>query len=335
LTRTVVASAPTRIDLAGGTLDIWPLQVLVPGALTLNVAISLRAHARVSPRSDRRIVVVSRDQKTRAVAALGTEPGDVPHGPLSFLLRIALALRPRRGLTLETRATAPAGSGLGGSSALGVAAGAALARCTGRRLGKDALRSRVQNLEAQELRVPTGSQDYLAALHGGIAAYEHGFEGTVRRAIPIPSGLERRLVLAYAGEAHRSGFSNWDMFRRYVEGERRTVRHMEDIARIAREMRDALLARDLDEAGRLLGEEGRLRYRLAPTVGTRAILKVDAAARRAGALGVKVCGAGGGGCQVAFAAEGRESAVRDAMIAAGAAILPIEIERRGVLVTGR
>src|SRR6185503_19959421 len=56
--RGIAASAPTRIDLAGGTLDIWPLSVLVPGALTLNVAISLRSGVVVTPRSDRRVVVV-------------------------------------------------------------------------------------------------------------------------------------------------------------------------------------------------------------------------------------------------------------------------------------
>lgn len=333
--RAVVASAPTRIDLAGGTLDIWPLSVLVPDALTLNAAISLRAHVRVTPRDDRRVTVVSRDQRASASAALGTDPGAVRRGPLSFLLRLALAFRPERGLTLESHAEAPAGSGLGGSSTLGIAAGAALSRFTGARLGKAELLTRVLNLEAQELRVPTGRQDYLAALHGGLAAYEHGIDGTERRPIPVPSGLEDRLVLAYAGEAHRSGFSNWDMFRRYVAGEKRTVRHMEEIARLGREMKDALVARDLEEAGRLLGEEGRLRYRLAPTVGTPTLLRVDAAARRAGALGVKVCGAGGGGCQVAFAAKGRADSVRRAMIAAGAAILPIGIERRGVAVSER
>jgi D-glycero-alpha-D-manno-heptose-7-phosphate kinase len=330
----VTASAPTRIDLAGGTLDIWPISVLVPGALTLNLAISLRARVRITPRSDRKVVIVSRDQGKRASAPCGLDPGRA-RGPLSLLLRLALAFRPERGLTLESEAEAPAGSGLGGSSTLGIAAAAALARFTGERLGKEALLRRVQNLEAIELRVPTGTQDYLAALHGGLAAYEHGPDGTARRAIPIPAELPRRIVVAYAGEAHRSGFSNWDMFRRFVEGETLTVRRMEEIARLARQLRDALVARDLDEAGRIVGEEGRLRYRLAPTVATPTLLRVDAAARRAGALGVKVCGAGGGGCQVAFSREGRSGDVREAMIAAGARILPVRIERRGVIVSGR
>jgi D-glycero-alpha-D-manno-heptose-7-phosphate kinase len=82
----------------------------------------------------------------------------------------------------------------------------------------------------------------------------------------------------------------------------------------------------------LLGEEGRLRYSLAPSVATPKILAVDAAARRAGALGVKVCGAGGGGCVVAFAAEGRRRAVADAIKGANARVLEAPPARRGLKV---
>jgi D-glycero-alpha-D-manno-heptose-7-phosphate kinase len=64
----VGASAPTRIDLAGGTLDIWPLSVMVPGAMTVNLAVELRAHAEVEPRRDGRVEVVSADRG----------PGDPP-----------------------------------------------------------------------------------------------------------------------------------------------------------------------------------------------------------------------------------------------------------------
>jgi D-glycero-alpha-D-manno-heptose-7-phosphate kinase len=330
--RGISSSAPTRIDLAGGTLDIWPLSVLVPGAQTLNVAISLRARVRVRSRSDRRIVVISRDRGMRASCRLGAT-GDAK-GPLSLLLRLVLAFRPSRGLTIESEAEAPAGSGLGGSSALGIATAAALDRFTRAGLTREALRTRVMNLETQELRVPTGTQDYLAALHGGLAAYEHLHDGTVRHAIPVPDGLAGRLVLVYAGEPHHSGYSNWEMFRRYLDGEKGTVRRMEEIARIARELKDALVAGDLTASGRLLGEEGKLRYSLAPSVATPKLLRVDAAARRAGALGVKVCGAGGGGCQLAFAREGRSEAVGAAMVAAGARLLPVRIERRGVIVSG-
>jgi galactokinase/mevalonate kinase-like predicted kinase len=180
--------------------------------------------------------------------------------------------------------------------------------------------------------VPT-NQDYLAALWGGLAAYHHGVDGVVRQPLPNADALASRLVLAYTGQPRQSGFSNWDMFRRYVEREAATKRRMETIARLARAMRDALAAGDLDETGRLLGAEGRLRYSLAPSVATPALRAADAAARRAGALGAKVCGAGRG-CLVAFAREGRRDDVARAIARTGASLLAVRVARRGVAVSG-
>jgi D-glycero-alpha-D-manno-heptose-7-phosphate kinase len=330
-TTQVTASAPTRIDLAGGTLDIWPLSVIVPGAVTVNLAVELRATVRVGRRRDGRVEVVSRDRRRRATRRLPLTD-EACAGPLSLLLRLIRAFDSGSGLALTSAATAPAGAGLGGSSILAIAAGAALSRLEGRPLTGQRLLRRVMNLETVELAVPTGNQDYLAAIHGGLAAYHHGTDGTRRERLPLPPGLQDRLVLAYTGEPRRSGFSNWDMFRRFVDGERRTVRRMESIARIARELVDALREEDLDAAGRLVGEEGRLRYSLAPSVATDALRRAGSAARRAGALGVKVCGAGGGGCLVALAREGRREAVAGAMAASGARLLEAREARRGIVV---
>jgi D-glycero-alpha-D-manno-heptose-7-phosphate kinase len=329
--RTVTASAPARIDLAGGTLDIWPLAVLVPRAVTVNLAIRLPASVTIRGRSDDRVQVISRDRGSRVTRALPL--GARPLGPLALPLRIVAAFAPRGGLTMVLHAAAPAGAGLGGSSTLAVAAGGALARWTGERLGAERLIRRVMNLETAELGVPTGNQDYLAAFHGGLSAYHHQPDGTCRERLAVPRGLAERLVLAYTGQPRRSGFSNWDMFRRFVDGERRTVMRLESIARIAGEMLEALRRGELDTVGRLLGEEGRLRYSLAPSVGTPLLLAADRNARAAGALGVKVCGAGGGGCIVAFAREGRAKAVAQAMARSGAEVLPLRIAGRGLVVS--
>jgi D-glycero-alpha-D-manno-heptose-7-phosphate kinase len=323
-------SAPTRIDLAGGTIDIWPINQMIEDAVTVNLAVGLRAHADVTPRRDGNLELVSVDRGRRIVHALPLRPSAFT-GPLSWLARLAHAFAPETPLSLVCRAEAPAGAGMGGSSALGIAAGAALARASGERLGKDALLSRVMNLETREIGVPTGNQDYLAALWGGLAAYHHRPDGVAREALPDPRALESRLVVAYTGQPRQSGFSNWDMFRRYIEKDGQTRRHMRTIARVAVAMRDALAAGALDDAGRLLGEEGRLRYTLAPSVATDALRAADSAARRAGALGAKVCGAGGGGCMVAFAREGKRDAVASAIARTGATVLPVRAARIGVV----
>jgi D-glycero-alpha-D-manno-heptose-7-phosphate kinase len=330
--RPATATAPTRIDLAGGTLDIWPISQMVPDAVTVNLAVRLTAHARVTPRRDRKLEVLSVDRGRHVVHRLPLRPAAF-RGPLSWLVRLTDAFAPDTPLTLACRAEAPAGAGLGGSSALGIAAGAALARATGERLSREALLRRVMNLETREIRVPTGQQDYLAALWGGLSAFRYRPDGVVREALPDARRLEERLVLAYTGQPRQSGFSNWDMFRRFIEKEPATVRRMEEIARLAREMRDALDVGAIDDAGRLLGEEGRLRYSLAPSVATDALRAADRAARRAGALGAKVCGAGGGGCMVAFASEGRRESVARAIAGTGANLLTVHVASRGVVVS--
>jgi len=331
--RASAASAPTRIDLAGGTLDIWPISQMVEGAITVNVAIGLRAHAAVTPRRDRRVEIVSEDRGRRVVKSLPLAPSAF-RGPLSWLFRLIQAFAPDAPLTLRCRAEAPAGAGLGGSSTLGIAVGAALASATGERLDREALLRRVMNLETKEIRVPTGQQDYLAAIWGGLSAYHHLADGVEREALPHARRLESRLVLAYTGQPRGSGVSNWDMFRRYVERETATVRRMEAIAEIARSMTDALRDGDVDATGRWLGEEGRLRYSLAPSVATPLLRAADRAARRAGALGAKVCGAGGGGCMVAVAKDGAEERVAHAIAATGATILSVKTAARGLRVSG-
>ncbi len=327
----VEASAPARIDLAGGTLDIWPISQLVAGACTVNLAIELRAAATIEPIAGERLELRSRDRKARTTRRLPLDL-DSLDGPRALPLRLAAAFEPDRGLRLTTEAAAPAGAGLGGSSTLAVAVGAALARFSGVSLGREALVRRVMNVETTLLGVPTGNQDYLAALNGGLSVYHHEADGTRREALPLHEGLAGRLVLAYTGQPRHSGFSNWEMFRRFVDGESTTVRRMEAIARIARELADALRAGDLDACGQLVGEEGRLRERLAPSVITPALAAAHRAARRAGALGVKVCGAGGGGCLVAFAAAGRRDSVARAIAAGGATLLEARPARRGLRV---
>src|SRR5947207_7892249 len=124
----VTASAPTRIDLAGGTIDIWPLYVFHEGACTLNAAISLRAHAEIETRSDGRIELRSVDTD-RHVNAKSWSELDVD-GDLALVSLIARHYK-IESLTLTTRGESPAGAGIAGSSALTMAVCGGLARWTG------------------------------------------------------------------------------------------------------------------------------------------------------------------------------------------------------------
>ena len=339
----IEASAPTRVDLAGGTLDIHPLYLMEEDVWTVNAAVEIPVRVRLAP-ARRGFVVVSADLRERVEAA---DLDGLPlGGPLDLAcraLRLAaprLASRrlaaPRPGLTVTLRSAAPPGSGLGASSALLLALLAALDRWTRRARSRDDLVTTAWRLEAQSLRTLTGRQDYLAALHGGVNAIRFGAEGDrvepLLRSAAARRVLADRLVIAYTGLPHRSGLTNWGVVRAYLDGTPDTVRHLRAIARVARAMRDALRAQDIDAAGSLIAQEWAHRREMAPGVSTPGIEEALAVARRAGAIAGKACGAGGGGSVLILTREGAGPACRRALRAAGFAVLPVRIAAKGLQV---
>ncbi len=326
----ITASAPTRIDLAGGTIDIWPLYLFHDRAQTLNAAISLRAHVDVESREDGHVLLESIDTgRRREVAHWSAFEGDADMGLLGHLLRFFRA----GNVAVTTRAEAPAGAGIAGSSALNIAVCGAMRAWTGASFDDETLLQIAMNVEAQAIAVPTGVQDYRPALYGGIAAVELGVDGVRRVALDVdPQELERRLVLAYTGAPRNSGTNNWEMTKRHIDGDRAVFDCFERIRDTAVAMRAALSRGDWPEVGRQIGIEWDNRQRLAPGVTTPQIDDLIARAKAAGAMSGKICGAGGGGCLVCFGEPAHVPAIRGALAAGGAAILDFHIEREGLTV---
>jgi len=339
----VEARAPTRIDLAGGTVDLWPLFLLHDDPVTVNAAIDQYAHARVETTLDGAIELVSADRGRRArfdsVAHLRAAVRGAP-AELEFLMRLAGHFLQTAGggapasCRITTDCQAPAGSGLGGSSTLGIALSAALDRYTGRGLDPAGRLALTRMIETQVLRIPTGEQDYYPALHGGVLALHYTVEGT--RVEPLGVNLEAlrgRTVLVFTGVSRSSGLSNWDMLKRHLDGDTRVRGALDRILGATRNMRRALLSGDWDAAGQALDEEWTARKEMSPLVTTDAIDRMIEAAQAAGAIAGKVCGAGGGGCVVLWVKQGRQEAVAESVARFGARVLDFHYVREGVAVT--
>jgi D-glycero-alpha-D-manno-heptose-7-phosphate kinase len=307
------ASAPVRADLAGGTLDLWPLGLFHPGAVTVAVAVSLRVSVEAGPPPARgEAEIVSRDlNKTERFRVADAIPR---RGPLLLLRRIVRELASEEGASLVCYSPVRAGSGLGTSSALGVAAAAALVSGQGGRPRRDDIVALVRDLEARELGIPTGTQDHEAAWRGGVVFLEHrpGGVRVTRQGGPLLAGLAARLLLVDSGAARSSGPSNWDMFRRRIEGEAGAVRALARVARAGNEASLALERQDWRQLGRAMRADLDARREWSPLVVTPALANIFGAARKAGALGYKVCGAGGGGFAAVLCEPGR----REVMVAA-------------------
>ena len=323
-------SAPTRIDLAGGTYDIWPLYLLHDRAQTINAALSLRARCSLTSRRDYRVSLVS-DDTGESVEAAGPDALGVDRLPLvARLVRHFGA----RGVEVRTHSDSPVGAGIAGSSAMNVALTAALAAWTGRPIADEALLTVAMNIEAQVLGVPTGVQDYRPALYGGISAVELDVTGVRRVPLVVdPAELQQRLVVAYTGASRQSGINNWDVMIRRLNGDAAVTAAFDGIRDAAIGVRDGLERADWPAVARHLAAEWTHRKRLAPGVTTPAIDGLLARADAAGATAGKVCGAGGGGCLVCLTEPDRRLQVAAALTSGGAKVLSCTIETTGVVLT--
>jgi len=331
----IEATAPTRIDLAGGTLDIFPLYVFEGGGITVNAAITLNSSARIMPRQDHHVVLSSQDLGTVVEADSFDQ---LPEGGVMDLaVRILKFYRPSVGVNVELHSSVPKGSGLGGSSSLLISLSAALNELNGGHRTLEDLINLGANLEAQSLRIPTGKQDYYPPAFGGINAIWFNIDGNVLE--PLTPGdetlgeLEERLVLTYTAESRFSGTSNWNMMKQYIDNVGATVANLRRIKQTAVEMRQAIIERDLDRFAKLLSVEWENRKRLAQGVTTPRIDQLMAEAHRRGGIASKICGAGGGGCMITFVQPGSRQDVIAALATLGAEDLPFGIARSGVKVS--
>ncbi len=331
----VTAHAPCRADLAGGTIDLWPLYLFHPGALTLNFALEILTTCRITPLQGTRVELHSIDTRQQESFAnlneLNAAAGNHRHVLAAYLVRF---FAPERGLRVETNSQSPAGAGISGSSALMIATTAALARFTNRELKPEEMRVIAQNVEAQIIRVPTGCQDYYPALYGGVSAIHLDADGIRHAPVPVaPEEIEMRFVLAYTGAPRQSGINNWEVFKAHINGDKHVFGNFEKITAIASEMHQAFLRNDWEDVARLLREEWELRRTNSAGISTPLIDKLIAVAGKNGGRAAKVCGAGGGGCVLFMVEEGAKDAVAHAVAKAGGRILPLKVAREGLRIS--
>lgn len=330
----VEAIAPSRIDLAGGTLDIYPLYLFEEGGITVNIGTDVTSRARLTPREDQEIHLRSADTGAEQSAATLDELEF--GGPLDLVARLLRFYRPKTGLNVETENRAPKGSGLGASSSLLIALSGALNELNGDGMDRETLIRYGADVEAQCIAIPTGKQDYYAACYGGVNAIHWGIrENRVQPLLvseEVIATLERRLILTFTGLSHFSGANNWDMVRNYIDNAGDTRTCLRAINETAHEMAAVLQAADFEGFARVLDREWRNRRSLADGVSTPDIDAMMEAAKGAGALASKLCGAGGGGCMITFAREGSEEAVKASLTASGATLIPYTISRTGLQV---
>jgi len=325
-------SVPNRIDLAGGTTDIYPLYLFMDGGCTVNVGITVDSAVEFKTWEKPAIRIVSRDLgetlETPDLAHLPTE------GPLGLIGRTVRAVPPETGLEILTHNQAPPGSGLGASSALLVALVTGLLKLRSESIEPGKVVDLAAAVECAAIQVPTGKQDHIAAFYGGTSSIEFGYRGFSRTELCLEvdgrKRLEEMMILSYTGEGRFSGMNNWDVTKGFIDKQAQIREKLVTIRDVARDLTRALRLHKWDEVPRLVDQEWTIRRALAPGISTPRIDRIMAAATAAGAAANKVCGAGGGGCMVTLVSNGRRSVVERAISEAGGEILPFRIDSEGL-----
>ncbi len=366
--RKIVSRAPTRVDLAGGTVDIWPIYLFLRQPTTLNLGIDLFAEAEIEegeaapgvPDVLLRASDQNREMFLKWDDFLGLDrqmPAGVPPQlelHYKFLRHFAQELNAKGklnrnvSLKLSTAAKSPAGAGLGGSSALSVAMIGALAQWANGEIDvlKDGTRfiEITRDVETTVIQVPAGLQDYYGAMFGGLQSLKWREGANERDWMPdeIIDGLEDRLLLFYSGQSRNSGINNWALFKMFIDRQENVRERFDQIARATRDLEAALLKKDWMGASQAIASEWEVRRTLAKGISTPemddAFSSARELARAAGnqVVSGKVCGAGGGGCFFIFVPSGDEKLkgqIREKVSSLGIRPLPFKALRRGLNVT--
>lgn len=302
----VSKSGSVRVDLVGGTLDLEPINLILPNVVTLNVATSLKAKVDIKKRSDNKININSLDYKSEYRFDLedfnekNLYQSDF-FKEMKFLCQLIDLFKLDTGLDITLSSNAPAGSGLGGSSSMGVVFFSALSELCGEFFSVKEIVQKVKGTEGRILNqgMP-GYQDYFPALCGGVLALR-GLPGDIQIEQlynkELVDFLEGHITLVYSGISRDSGINNWDVYKKFFDKDIATIQAMSNIARISHDTYLAIKAGNYHKLLDLIHAEGEERKGLSQNIVPREIAEVFSALKdNFSDIGMKMCGAGGGGC---------------------------------------
>jgi D-glycero-alpha-D-manno-heptose-7-phosphate kinase len=328
--RVIRAKAPLRVSFAGGGTDVPPFPAQ-EGGLVLSATINRYAYGALAPREDSRIGLESVDFGLSL--EYGVEEQILFDGRLD-LAKAAIRKMGRGGYDLFLHTSAPPGSGLGSSSAVMVVLIGLLKEFHRRPLTDYEVAQLAFDLERNDLGIKGGLQDQYAATFGGFNFIE--FEGDrvivnpLRISDDVVHELEHNMLLCYTGKTRSSDRIIEDQTSRWEAGEEIALAGLRAGKELAVAMKNALLQRRLNDFGDLLGMAWEEKKKMSPRISTDFIDSAYAEARKQGALGGKVTGAGGGGYMLFCCPFQRKHRVANALIAMGGQVAEFEFTSNGL-----
>lgn len=300
----IVSKTPFRVSFAGGGTDIRSFYKSEPGAV-LSTAIDQYMYVTVNKYFEDKVIM--KYSRTEEVARAER----IRHPLLREALRMTGI---RRGVEITSMADIVGGTGLGSSSSFTVGVLNALYAYLGKKAPAERLAREACTVEIERVGEPIGKQDQYIAAYGGFQYIEFLPDERVR-VTPVRCSraklarLNGNLMLFYTGKK-RSASKLLAGMRRGMDSKRLYLRELKNLAGAAR---DSLRKGDIDDFGDILHHGWLLKKALHRGISNPVIDRAYASARRRGASGGKILGAGGGGFLLLFAKPARQASVRRAM----------------------
>ncbi len=318
--------SPMRFDLAGGTLDLWPIWAMLGRASTVNVSISLYSECEIVPLSEATIKIDSKDFKKTWQFKNLDELLKSQDKDLLFYQAHIRHWMPQQGFQITTRSESPIGGGLGGSSSLSVSVYKTFLQWMNQKEDIHQIVRACSNIEAFILKTPTGTQDYYGAAAQGLNIIDFDFSGTHLQTLTSHQKvIAHKLMIVYTGKSHHSGINNWQVLKKFIDGDKITQEALAILKETAEAMKAACLQGNWAQIPGLFAKEYSARLMLAESFVSPEILKLKGIADRAGAEGFKICGAGGGGCVGLWVEEGTMPSLKKAVQNEGFDVLDAQI----------
>ncbi|MBN2310509.1 MAG: GHMP kinase [Candidatus Hydrogenedentes bacterium] len=327
--------APLRISFGGGGTDVDPYRAQY-GGCTLSTTIDKYAYVSCRPRQDEIIEVRSLDYDI--VAKYRTDDTFVMDGELDLAKAVIARLRHRRskkGFDLFMHSDAPPGSGLGSSSTMVVALVSLFKDYFKRPLTSYEIAEAAYEIERIELGLKGGMQDQYAATFGGFNFIEFHPDKVIVNPLRLEPEtvyeLHYSLVFCYTGRTRQSAGIIDDQVKHIEHGEKDAVASTHELKDLCIQMKNALLQNRLTRFGELLHESWQAKKRIAARITNPDIDEMYEEARKQGAVGGKLLGAGGGGYLLLFAPFDRKHVIMERLEAVGGQVVEFNFDTQGAV----
>jgi D-glycero-alpha-D-manno-heptose-7-phosphate kinase len=325
----ILSKAPVRIAFGGGGTDVEPYSS-DNGGFVVNATIDKYFATKLDFNLEN-IIKVYRDDVL--LYKLDTSFEISVNSDLIKAILYYLSIK--EGIDISFHSDPPKRAGLGASASLSCALIGGILKLQRNEIDVNKIAEMAFQVEDEVLKNAGGRQDQYAAVHGGFNCLE--FQGNSKVKIEklaitrsFKSEMENRLILYYTGQEHVSGDLVKDQIDSYEKEKEKSKIYLDKLKEIAYNIRDTVISEDLETFGSLLQKDLEVKSEFNSRLMTEFMNNLNKGMIKRGAIGGRVCGAGGGGCMIWLIRKMDKNAIFDYLNKQPGSLIDYEFVNKGL-----